>query len=111
MPLAISSENFQQTKDVNMEQETLNNPQTTNGIKFSAIRGYNNYSFLLGLEDAIEQITSEYDCCKMQFEGQEEKLNTIKMAFSRSIGLIEYRMIQHQSKIKINQFVDEFNRL
>jgi hypothetical protein len=70
-----------------------------------------NDSFLLGLEDAIEQIIDEYECCKMQFEEQEEKLNIIKMAFSRAIGLIEDRMIQHNSKIKMNQFVNEFNRL
>jgi hypothetical protein len=73
--------------------------------------GYHNDSFLLGLEDAIEQIVDEYDCCKLQFEGQEEKLKTIKMAFSRAISLIEDRMIQHNSKIKKNQFVDEFNRI
>jgi hypothetical protein len=73
--------------------------------------GYHNDSFLLGLKDAIEQISDEYDCCKLQFEGEDKKLNTIRMAFSRAISLIEDRMIQHNSKIKMNQFVDEFNNL
>jgi hypothetical protein len=89
------------------KQETVN----TKDLVDSAISGYHNDSFLLGLEDAIEQIVDEYDCCKFQFEGQEEKLNTIKLAFSRAISLIEDRMIQHKSKIKTNQFVDAFNRL
>lgn len=85
--------------------------ETTPSCLGAVISGYHNDSFLLGLEDAIKQITDEYDCCKFQLEGQEEKLNTIKMAFSRAISLIEDKMIQHHSHIKMNQFIDEFNRL
>jgi hypothetical protein len=95
-----------------MNTENISNEAEKPALnKGAVISGYHNDSFLLGLEDAIEQITDEYDCCKMQFEGEYEKLNTIKMAFSRAISLIEDRMIQHSSKIKMNQFVDEFNRL
>jgi len=97
--------------NVNTAENDSNEDQSKPLKQGAVISGYHNDSFLLGLKDAIEQISDEYDCCKLQFEGQDEKLNTIKMAFSRAIGLIEDRMIQHNSKIKVNQFVDEFNRL
>ena len=94
-----------------VEDQGLDESENTTSNKNGAINGYHNDSFLFGLEDAIEQIGDEYDCCKLQFEGQEEKLKSIKMAFSRAISLIEDRMIQHHSKIKMNHFVDEFIKL
>ena len=84
-----------------------NNVNATENI----ISGYHNDSYLLGLKDAVKEISDEYEMCQLEFEGQGEKLNIIKMAFSRTIGLIEDRMIQHGSKIKMNQLCDEFNRL
>lgn len=75
------------------------------------INNYHNESYLLGLEDSIQEICTEYDLCEMEFEGQEEKLLVIKTAFSRAISLIEDRMIQHGSKIEMNQFVDKIGKL
>jgi|688.fasta_scaffold2138570_1 hypothetical protein len=89
----------------------MNNKEIKNGFKGAVISGYDRKNHLLGMADAIELIGDEYDCCKLQFEGEDEKLKTIKMAFSRAISLIEDRMIQHGSEIKMNHFVDEFNRL
>jgi len=72
---------------------------------------YHNESYLLGLKDAVKQIENEYDCCKLQFEGQESTLLIIKSAFSRAISLIETKMIQSNSNITINQLVNQFNLL
>lgn len=63
---------------------------------------HDNDSYLDGLTDAIQQIISEYDCCKMEFEGETEKLDIIKMAFSRAIGLIEDQMIQNGGSFRVN---------
>ena len=94
-----------------MGQENSNKEESANSELGAVISGYDRKHHLLGMADAIELIGDEYDCCKLQFEGQDRKLFSIKMAFSRAISLIEDRMIQHGSEIKMNHFVDEFNRL
>lgn len=57
-------------------------------------KAFNRFSYILGLQDAIEAIDNEFDCSEMQFEAYPEKVELIKMAFMRAKGLINDIILQ-----------------
>ena len=78
-------------------------------LKFAETHNFNNESFLLGLTEAVEQIKTEYEILELELANNKDKLNDIKFAFVRVLGLIEDTMIQYGANIKVNDLCSTLN--